>query len=182
MLMFAAFNVFWSALVLPLSAPPYSLSHTAIGAFGLIGAAGAMMASRAGRWADAGAGQRTSAAALLLLLAAWVPIASMNFSLWWLALGVLLLDVGGQALHVTNQTLILQGARGSHSRLIGCYMLFYAVGSGVGGFAASAVFVHYGWSGVCAVGAGISLVALCVWLICPKPRPTKRPNLSLSRR
>jgi predicted MFS family arabinose efflux permease len=141
-----------------------------------------MMASRAGRWADAGAGQRTSAAALLLLLAAWVPIASMNFSLWWLALGVLLLDVGGQALHVTNQTLILQGARGSHSRLIGCYMLFYAVGSGVGGFAASAVFVHYGWSGVCAVGAGISLVALCVWLICPKPRPTKRPNLSLSRR
>ncbi len=32
LLMFAAFNVFWSALVLPLSAAPYNFSHTAIGA------------------------------------------------------------------------------------------------------------------------------------------------------
>lgn len=52
--MFAAFNIFWSALVLPLSAPPYNLSHTAIGAFGLAGMAGALAATRAGEWADRG--------------------------------------------------------------------------------------------------------------------------------
>src|SRR3546814_20207304 len=28
LLMFAAFNIFWSALVLPLSAPPFMFSHT----------------------------------------------------------------------------------------------------------------------------------------------------------
>ena len=33
LLMFAAVSVFWTALVLPLSAPPHALSHTAIGAF-----------------------------------------------------------------------------------------------------------------------------------------------------
>lgn len=43
-LMFAAFNIFWSALVIPLSAAPYSFSHTAIGAFGLAGAIGAIAA------------------------------------------------------------------------------------------------------------------------------------------
>jgi len=40
MLMFAAFSVFWTSLVLPLSEPPLSLSHSAIGAFGLVGAVG----------------------------------------------------------------------------------------------------------------------------------------------
>jgi predicted MFS family arabinose efflux permease len=35
LLMFAVFNIFWSALALPLTAPPLSLSHSAVGAFGL---------------------------------------------------------------------------------------------------------------------------------------------------
>jgi hypothetical protein len=51
LLMFAAFNIFWSALVLPLSAP-YEFSHTAIGAFGLAGVVGALAATRAGQLAD----------------------------------------------------------------------------------------------------------------------------------
>ncbi len=70
LLMFASFNIFWSALVLPLSAPPFNFSHTAIGAFGLAGAVGALAAGRAGRWADRGYAQRTSAAALSILLLA----------------------------------------------------------------------------------------------------------------
>jgi len=49
LLMFAAFNIFWSALVLPLSAPPYNFSHTLIGAFGLAGVVGALAAARAGQ-------------------------------------------------------------------------------------------------------------------------------------
>lgn len=42
LLIFTAFSILWTSLVLPLSAPPLSLSHTAIGAFGLAGAAGAL--------------------------------------------------------------------------------------------------------------------------------------------
>ncbi|MCR6694252.1 hypothetical protein NSY32_12955 [Acinetobacter baumannii] len=69
--MFAAFNIFWSALVLPLSAPPYNFSHTVIGSFGLFGVIGALAATRAGQWADRGYAQHTSLAALLILLLAW---------------------------------------------------------------------------------------------------------------
>ena len=160
LLMFAAFNVFWSALVLPLSAPPYGLSHTAIGAFGLVGAAGALAATRAGRLADRGRAAQTTLVALLLLLAAWLPLACMDMSLWALVPGILLLDVGGQAIHVTNQSLILRAAPGAHSRLVGAYMLFYAVGSGAGALATTAVYAHAGWNGVCLLGAGISAAAL----------------------
>ncbi|WP_231756008.1 MULTISPECIES: MFS transporter [unclassified Burkholderia] len=163
MLMFAAFNVFWNALVLPLSAPPYSFSHTAIGAFGLVGALGALAAARAGHWADRGFGQPTSAAALALLLAAWLPLAFMPASLWALVLGIVLLDVGGQAIHVTNQSMIFRARPDAHSRLVAVYMLFYSVGSGLGALASTAVYASAGWRGVCMLGAAVSAAALVFW-------------------
>lgn len=163
LLMFAVFNIFWSALALPLTAPPLSLSHSAVGAFGLLGAVGAFLAVRAGRWADRGWGQRTSAIALVLLLLAWLPLSFGETSLWGIAAGILMLDAGGQALHVTNQAMILRGPAESHGRLIGCYMLFYAVGSGVGAIASTAVYAHGGWSGVCLLGASVSATALAFW-------------------
>lgn len=163
LLMFAAFNIFWSALVLPLSAPPFSFSHTAIGSFGLVGVVGALAATRAGRWADRGWEQRTSLAALLMLLLAWLPLSWMSHSLWALVLGIVLLDLGGQALHVTNQSMIFRRHPEAHSRLVGAYMLFYALGSGLGGLGATATYAVAGWEGVCMLGAGVSLAALAFW-------------------
>lgn len=163
MLMFAAFSVFWSALALPLSAAPYSLSHSTIGAFGLVGVAGALAAARAGHWADRGLGQRTSLGALLLLLAAWPVFGLSSHSLGFMVLGTLMLDLAVQALQVTNQSMILQSNAQAHSRLIGCYMMFYAAGSGVGAIAATAVYSVAGWPGVCWLGGSISLLALLAW-------------------
>jgi len=165
MLMFASFNIFWSALVLPLSASPYHFSHTAIGSFGLVGVIGALAASRAGRWADKGHAQRNSAAALSLLLLAWWPLSLMDGSLWALVAGIILLDLGGQALHVTNQSLILRRSPEAHGRLIGIYMLFYAVGSGLGALSTTVVYAAHGWRGVCLLGAAVSFSALLFWMI-----------------
>lgn len=163
LLMFAVFSSFWSALVFLLSAPPYAYPHSVIGAFGLIGLAGALAAARAGHWADRGHAQRTSAGALLLMLLAWLPLAAAQSSLAALIIGILLLDLGVQALHVTNQSLILTAGGDAHSRLIGAYMMFYAVGSGGGALAATSVYAAAGWGGVCLLGAGLSLTALIFW-------------------
>lgn len=163
LLMFAAFNIFWSALVLPLSEPPYSFSHTIIGSFGLVGVVGALAAARAGQWADRGYAQRTSLAALVILLIAWGPLSLMAYSLWALVIGIVLLDLGGQALHVTNQSMIFRTRPEAHSRLVGLYMLFYAIGSGLGAISTTATYAYAGWLGVCALGAGVSLLALLFW-------------------
>ncbi|AVH19073.1 MFS transporter [Enterobacter sp. SGAir0187] len=163
LLMFASFNIFWSALVLPLSAPPFSFSHTAIGAFGLAGAVGALAAGRAGRWADRGYAQRTSAAALVMLLLAWWPLSLMDRSLGIMLIGIILLDLGGQALHVTNQSMIFRTRPEAHSRLVGLYMLFYAVGSGLGALGTTMTYAFAGWPGVCLLGASVSLLALVFW-------------------
>ncbi|MFV5548143.1 MFS transporter [Acinetobacter oleivorans] len=163
LLMFAAFNIFWSALVLPLSEPPYSFSHTIIGSFGLVGIVGALAAARAGYWADRGYAQRTSLAALVILLLAWGPLSLMAYSLWALVIGIVLLDLGGQALHVTNQSMIFRTRPEAHSRLVGLYMLFYAIGSGLGAISTTVTYAYAGWFGVCALGAGVSLLALLFW-------------------
>lgn len=54
LLIFAAFSMLWTSMVMPLSA--MSLSHTQTGMFGLAGVAGALAASRGGLWADRGIG------------------------------------------------------------------------------------------------------------------------------
>jgi len=178
LLMFAAFGIFWSALVLPLRASPYLLSHTAIGAFGLLGVVGTLGAARAGKLADGGYGQWTSGIALALLLLAWLPLAFLASSLWMLALGIILLDLAAQAIHVTNQSMIFRAEAQSHSRLVACYMIFYAVGSGVGAALATAVFAARGWAGVCLLGAGVSLAGLLFWgwTLRYMPRQNKKPS------
>ncbi|AJP58711.1 hypothetical protein UC34_20800 [Pandoraea vervacti] len=163
LLMFMAFSIFWSALVLPLSAAPFHFSHTTVGAFGLVGAAGALAAARAGHWADRGWAQRTTGVSLVVLTLSWLPLAGLHASLVWLVLGVLLLDLAGQAIHVTNQSLIFAARTDAPSRLVGAYMLFYAMGSGLGAVAATATYAAYGWIGVCVLGAGVSVTALMFW-------------------
>lgn len=163
-LIFAAFSVLWSAMVMPLSAAPLALSHTEIGLFGLAGVAGTLAAARAGRLADQGMGERTTGVALALLLLSWLPTAFVGHSLVAFGLGVLMLDFAVQAVHVTNQSMMLAGRGAMASRLVGAYMCCYSLGSGAGAVLASWVYAHWGWAAVCGLGMGISAVALGYWL------------------
>ncbi|QKS85879.1 MFS transporter [Pseudomonas bijieensis] len=164
LLIFAAFSVLWTAMVLPLSAAPLSLSHTAIGLFGLAGVAGALAARRAGRWADQGFGQRVTGLSLGLLTLSWLPITFAETSLIALVCGVVLLDFAVQAVHVTNQSLIFAARPDAQSRMVGAYMCFYSVGSALGAVAATQVYALWGWMAVSLLGALISLAALVLWM------------------
>ncbi|WLH14874.1 MFS transporter [Pseudomonas hefeiensis] len=165
LLIFAAFSVLWTSMVLPLSAPPLSLSHTAIGMFGLAGIAGALAASRAGRWADQGLGQRVTGISLGLLTLSWLPITFAETSLIALVCGVVLLDFAVQAVHVTNQSLIFAARPDAQSRMVGAYMCFYSVGSALGAAAATQVYALWGWMAVSLLGALISATALVLWFL-----------------
>ncbi|MGW2405595.1 MFS transporter [Streptomyces sp. NPDC001739] len=163
LLVFASFSTLWSGVAQPLSAPPWSLSHTAIGAFGLAGAAGAVAAGVAGRWNDRGLAQRTTGIGLALLALSWLPIALTRQSLWALAIGAVLLDFAVQAVHVTNQTLIHAVQPDAGSRIIGGYMVFYSAGSSLGALGSSLAYATAGWPAVTALGTSFSLAALLLW-------------------
>jgi predicted MFS family arabinose efflux permease len=42
-------------------------------------------------------------------------------------------------------------------------MCFYSMGSGLGAIAATYTYAHFGWVGVCLLGATISAAAMAYW-------------------
>jgi predicted MFS family arabinose efflux permease len=165
LLIFTTFSTLWTSLVLPLSAAPLSLSHSQIGLFGLAGLAGALAASYAGRLADRGYAQWTTGISLALLVFSWLPISCLSSSCVALVAGVILLDFAVQAVHVTNQSMILADRPEAQSRLVGGYMVFYSVGSALGAITSTTLYAAAGWSGVCLSGAGYGSVAFIFWAL-----------------
>ena len=170
MLIFADFSILWTSLVLPLSTPPFALSHSAIGAFGLVGVAGALAAARAGKLADQGYGQRTTGISLALLLLSWLFIRYLEHSLIALVIGIILLDLAVQAVHVTNQAMILPLRAEARSRLTAGYMVFYSIGGASGSIASTQMYAYFGWGGVCLLGASVSAFALLFWAMTSRVR------------
>ncbi|MEV7936743.1 MFS transporter [Kitasatospora sp. NPDC088264] len=164
LLTFTSITVLLTPMVLPLAAPPFSLSHTQIGLFGLAGAAGALGAGHAGRQADRGRAERTAGIGLLAMLAAWIPAALLPHSVWWLVLAMVVIDYGLQSVHVVNQHLLYQVRPEAQSRLTAGYMLLYSAGCAAGAIGSTVVYERWGWTAVCLLGAATSLAALLYWL------------------
>jgi len=162
--MFASFGAAWGSMALPLAAEPWHLTATQIGLFGIVGAAGALGASGAGRWADAGHAQLATGGMLVVFLASWLAIAQTPTSLLLLGIGLVALDFAGEALHVINQHIIVESDPTATTSLIGGYMVYYSIGTGLGAIAATVAYAHSGWTGTSVVGAVFALGALGVWI------------------
>lgn len=76
-----------------------------------------------------------------------------------------MLDLAIQAVHVTSQSMIFGLHEDARSRIVGCYMLFYSIGSAAGSIAATLVYAYAGWGGVCMLGAVISMSAFGFWVL-----------------
>lgn len=167
-IIFVNLNLFWNALVFPLSVQPFEYSHSLIGFLGIIGAIGAVMAIRVGGLADRGYAQHVTQYAFLLLIGAWGILTCLYFSIWVFILAIILFDVAIQSVHVINQSLIFQADIRLHGRLVGAYMLFYALGSAVGSLLATTLYGHWGWYAVCTAGILLSVVGYLFWLFTEK--------------
>ncbi|HEX7827995.1 MAG TPA: MFS transporter [Mycobacterium sp.] len=164
-LMFASFGAAWGSMALPLATTPWHLTTAQIGLFGIVGAAGALGASGAGRWADKGRAEVATGAMLVAFLVSWVAIAQTPSSLLLLAIGLVVLDFAGEAIHVINQHLIVESDPAATTRLIGGYMVYYSIGTGVGAIAATVAYARGGWTEASIVGAAFAVAALAVWAV-----------------
>lgn len=165
LMIFSANAALWTPMVLPLSAPPFSLSRTQVGLFGLAGAIGAIGAAHAGKLADRGHAQRTTGTGLAIMLISWLPISLLTHSLWGLIVGVLMIAYGLQLVHVSNLSQIYGLRPDARSRLTAGYMVCYAIGSAAGAIVSTLVYAKAGWIGVCLIGGAISTVALAFWAL-----------------
>jgi predicted MFS family arabinose efflux permease len=108
-LLFGVFNALWATLASYLSAGPYHLGSAWTGAFGLVGAAGAIAAAMAGRLSDR-IGARRVVIGCGAVVAASCAILAQG-SLVALVMGVLVLDLGVQGALVANQSRVFAGSR-----------------------------------------------------------------------
>jgi len=162
-LTFANFSILWTSMAFLLAAPPFNFSEGVIGLFGLAGAAGALGARPAGGFADKGKAHLTTTIGLVLLLLSWIATAMGQYSVIALIVGILVLDLTVQGVHITNQTVIYRMMPEARNRLTAGYMTSYFIGGAAGSVISANAYQHAGWNGVCAAGAIMALLNLVVW-------------------
>ncbi len=167
---FANFSILWTSIAFLLASPPYGYNEGVIGLFGLVGAAGALAASRAGHLADKGKATLSTSIGMVLLLLSWAAIYAGADQLWPLLLGIVVLDLAVQGIHVTNQSVIYHMMPEARNRLTAGYMTSYFIGGATGSLASAYAYEHGGWAGVCAAGAVFSVLNLLIWLGSPAGR------------
>ena len=162
-LSFANFSVLWTSMAFLLASPPYNYSEGMIGLLGLVGAAGALAARQAGSLADKGKARITTTLGLLIMLASWGITAVGAHSLLALIVGIILLDLAVQGVHITNQSVIYRRMPEARNRLTSGYMTSYFIGGAVGSLVSASAFQAAGWYGVCIAGTILTLLNLLSW-------------------
>lgn len=162
-LTFANFSILWTSMAFLLAAPPFNYSEGMIGLFGLAGAAGALGARPAGGFADKGKSHLTTTVGLLLLLLSWLAIWLGHTSVPMLIIGILVLDLTVQGVHITNQTVIYRIHPDARNRLTAGYMTSYFIGGAAGSLISASAWQHAGWAGVCLAGTTVAVLNLLVW-------------------
>ena len=164
-LVFASFSCFWTTLAFMLE-DHYKLGPGVAGTFGVVGAAGALVASVAGRMADrhgarwvVTAGISTLAVSYVLLWLAVEMKASLVLHMVALVAGVVILDSGAQMTQVANQTRIFGLVPSARSRINTVYMVVYFSGAALGSWLSSLVWVHWKWTGVSLLALGFIALA-----------------------
>lgn len=165
--MFAAFSVFWTTLVFFLEGDPYHYGSDMVGLFGLIGACGALAAPLAGKSADKRGPQFTIRLGIFAAMFSYVLLGAGGTYLWVLIIGVIILDIGMQTTHISNQSRIFSLLPEARSRINTVYMTSAFIGGSIGSVAGSLGWVHGGWIGVCAIALVFVLIAYAVSTFIP---------------
>lgn len=175
-LSFANFGLLWTAMAFLLASPPFNYSEGTIGLFGLVGAAGALMASQAGHLVDKGKGKLITTIGLILLILSWIPIGLAKHSLLAFIIGILVLDLAVQAVHVTNQSTLYRILPEARNRLTAGYMTSYFIGGALGSLLSGYAYEHAGWEGVAISGLALTAISLVIWAIGVRFDPVITPT------
>ncbi len=163
-LVFANFGVFWTSITFLLAGPPFHYSDALIGLFGLVGAAGALSATIAGRLTDRGFASTTTIIFVLLNLISFLLMLPGSNAVVFIIVGDVLLDAGVQGTHITNQSIIYRLSPEARSRITTAYMTAYFIGGTIGSALSAALYPSYGWTGVCFLGIVFSVLAVGLWV------------------
>lgn len=162
------FSAFWTTLALHLQAG-FNLGSSYAGAFGLAGAAGALMASFAGKLADRRGPQLMTKVGTALCLASFALMAVAQVFSPWIHLSLMVLavvgfDMGVQAAMISHQSIVygLVPEARARSNAVLITVMFIGMSSGAG--LGSLLYTQLGWPGVTLLGVASSAAAFLLRL------------------
>jgi predicted MFS family arabinose efflux permease len=162
---FGAFSAFWANLSFHLSGPPFHCGSAVAGLFGLIGVVGVVAAPLVGRAGDRRDRRRIAGAGIVITTLSFLLFGLGGHLLWGLVAGVVVMDLGVQVVHVSNQTRNQSLRPEARNRLNTVYMVSYFIGGVVGSSLGAAGRAVAGWAGVCTVGFILPTLALGVYVL-----------------
>jgi predicted MFS family arabinose efflux permease len=168
---FGAFSAFWANLAFHLSGPPFNYGSVVAGLFGLIGVVGVVAAPLVGRAGDRLNARRMIGVGIVITILSFMLFGLGGRQLWVLMGGLVLMDLGVQIVHVSNQTRNQALRSDARNRLNTVYMFSYFVGGVVGSSLGAAAWAAVGWAGVCVVGIILPTLALGVFVFNAPARP-----------
>lgn len=163
-LAFAGLSAFWTTLVF-LMEDSFGYGSTITGAFGIFGIAGALGATIVGKMNDKISKNKLILFSTILLIISWIVFLVSGESIIGLILGVILVDLGLQALHITNQNIIFSKNPEARNRVNTIYMVGFFIGGALGTTLGAMAWQHYGWAGVSWLGIILSVLILLVHVI-----------------
>jgi predicted MFS family arabinose efflux permease len=158
-MLFGSFSAFWSMLAFRLETPPLHYGSRVAGLFSLVGVAGAGVAPIAGRLADRLEPRANVQIALLTTAGAFAVFGLFGHTIVGLIVGVIVLDAGVQAGHVTNLFRVHGLSPEARNRVTTIYMVTFFLGGAAGSALGAYAWQHWQWAGVCAVGGLMPLLA-----------------------
>ncbi|MHC5309471.1 MFS transporter [Myroides sp. LJL116] len=167
-LAFAQFGAFWTTMVLLLANSPFNYDSAIIGSFGLIGAVGAFAAPLVGKIGHSGSASTLIQYGIVLTLLSFIVFSLSSSSLWGVIIGIILIDLGLQTVHVSNQTRIYALSAMARNRINTVYMSFSFLGTAFGSAFGLGLYNHFGWIGLCMGGISLSLISYIFFLYSKK--------------
>lgn len=158
-LSFAGLSAFWTTLVF-LMEKNFGYGSTAAGLFGLVGVAGALGAVVTGRLNDRMNRNLLVLFSVLLMVLSWVVFYFSAYSLFGLVIGVILVDLGQQALHITNQNIIFDKNPDARNRVNTAYMVMFFAGGAMGTILGAVAWENFQWAGVSLFGGFLAVLIL----------------------
>lgn len=131
-LAFATLSGFWTTMVLFLANPPFNFQTLQIGLFGIAGAAGALAAPLVGKLSSGHNPRRNLITGLMLQLLSVAAFYFTGSHLYLFVAGIILIDIGQQAIHVTNQTRIYTILPEARNRLNTVFISISFIGASFG--------------------------------------------------
>jgi predicted MFS family arabinose efflux permease len=159
-LAFGSLSSFWVTLTFYLSGSPFKYSTSVIGLFGLLAAGGALLAPFIGKLADKGNPRRSLTISLAFILVSIGALYVFPGSLISLLVAVLLIDIGVQAVQITNIALIYSLDTQANSRINTVYMTSYFIGGAGGAYIGLLAWNYGGWNMVLSQMALFIVIAL----------------------